>query len=65
MNGSLGSSTADFRDVNVNDVRALPTRSDDMYRSDTLNSNKMNSKFHFIRSFCEMFYDYLMFKMHG
>ena len=31
--------------VKINEVK---------YRSDTVNSNTVNSKFHFIQSFCEM-----------
>ena len=34
-------------------------------RSDMVNSNMFNSKFHFIRSFCEMFSYHFMFKMNG
>ena len=36
-----------------------------LYRSGTVNSNMVDSKFHFIRSFCEMFSYHFMFKMHG
>ena len=35
------------------------------YRSRTVNSNTVNSKFHLIRSFCEMFSYHSMFKVHG
>ena len=35
------------------------------YRSRTVNSNTVNSKFHFIRSFCEIFSYHFLFKMHG
>ena len=35
-----------------------------MYRSDTVNSNTVNSKFHFVRSFCEMFSYHFMFNFY-
>ena len=37
------------------------------YRSGTLNSNKVNSKFHLIRSFLEIFarFNHFMFKING
>ena len=37
----------------------------DPYRSCMVNSNTVNSKFHLIRSFCEMFSYHFMFKIHG
>ena len=36
-----------------------------VYRLGTVNSNTVNSKFHLIRSLCEMFSYHFMFKMHG
>ena len=35
------------------------------YRSGMVNSNMVNSKFHFLWSFCEMFSYHFMFKIHG
>ena len=35
-----------------------------MVNSNTVNSNMVNLKFHFIRSFCEIFSYHFMFKIH-
>ena len=43
------------------ETEAHDKKKDSLYRSGTVNSNTVNSKFHLIRSFFEIFARYLLF----